>query len=95
MKKDEIIKTLREKEDVEFDPERYEHLVNEVGIHYRRAAALILAEHGYSHTGIARILDVNDSTGKNYLKQLKNEHGENAVLSKPISDDQKVDYLYP
>lgn len=95
MKKNEVIETLRNKGDIDFNSERYEYLVEEVGIHFRRAAALILAEHGYSHTGIAEILDVNDSTGKKYLKQLKNEHGENAVLSKPVSEENKVEHLYP
>lgn len=83
MKKDGVIEVLRENEHVDFDRKRFDHLVDTVGVFYRRAGALILTEHGYSHSGIAKQLDVTDSTAKGYLDDLEDELGEWVTQCKP------------
>lgn len=93
MKKDEVLEVLRNNESIDFDPDRFNHLVDEVGVFYRRAGALVLTEHGYSHTGIAKQLEVTDSTAKGYLDDLDDELGELVTQSKP--KPKKYPELYP
>lgn len=93
MKKDGVIEVLRQNESIDFDRERFDHLVDEVGVFYRRAGALILTEHGYSHSGIAKQLDVTNSTAKGYLDDLDEELGELVTQSKP--KPKKYPELYP
>lgn len=93
MKKNEVIKVLRQNDSIDFDRKRFDHLVDEVGVFFRRAGALILTEQGYSHSGIATQLEVNDSTAKGYLDELDEELGELVTQSKP--KPKKYPELYP
>lgn len=93
MKKEEVIEILREDESVDFDRERFDHLVDTLDVYHRRAGALILTEHGYSHSGIAQQLGVADTTAKNYLEDLEEKLGELVTQSKP--KHSKNPELYP
>lgn len=80
-----VVADLRDEESIKFDSGRYGYLINQKGLNWRTAAALILAEAGYSHSGIANFLDVADSTAKGYLSELSDDFGEDCIESHPKS----------
>lgn len=83
MAKENVLKSLRDDDTIPFDKERYDHLTDEVGLYWRRAAALILSECGYSHSGIGNKLDVTSSTASGYLDDLEEQFGPEAIDSHP------------
>lgn len=93
MGKDEVIKRMRNHDDVEFNRTRFDYLVDDEGMYWRRAAALFLTEQGYSHSGMAKMLDVTDSTAKGYLEDIEEEYGELATQAKP--KPEKNERLWP
>lgn len=53
---------------------RAEYVRNEIGVRQRLALAYALRELGFSHSGLAKRLDVTEGTTKKYVQQLdKNE----------------------
>jgi hypothetical protein len=91
--KQAILSDLQNSDDLYFDSERYRYLVNQCDIYWRRAAALIVSENGYSHSGIASLLDVTSSTAKGYLDDLTDAYGLSVIESHPKSDPN--DALWP
>lgn len=65
--------------------ERIDFLTTEYGFNTNTAKALILAELGYSHSGIASKLDVTSGTAKKYLRRLEEQIGEGVTESLPKS----------
>jgi hypothetical protein len=63
--------------------ERVEWLTEQYDLSRKNAQALILAELGFSHSGIASSLDVANSTARKYLKNLEDEIGEYVTQSLP------------
>lgn len=66
--------------------ERIDFLTANYDLSENNAKALILAELGFSHSGIASKLGVTDSTARKYLRQLESEIGEyvTQTLPKPV-----------
>lgn len=65
--------------------ERVAFLVTAYSLSENNAKALLLAEFGYSSSGIAQVLDVSESTAKGYLKTLEECIGEGVTESLPKS----------
>lgn len=63
--------------------ERIDFLTEKYSLSEKNAQALILAELGFSHSGIASKLDVTDSTARKYLRTLESEIGEYVTQSLP------------
>lgn len=68
---------------VEFEKSRLVHIAEFDGLREVHGKALILAEKGYSHSGIAKQLDVGSSTARNYLDELQEVFGDDVILSEP------------
>lgn len=68
---------------MEYDRSRLVHIASFDGLREIHGKALYLAEEGYSHSGIAKQLDVTDSTARKYLDELQEVFGENVIESKP------------
>jgi predicted transcriptional regulator len=66
--------------------ERIAWLTENYDLSKKNAEALILAELGFSHSGIASKLGVTDSTARKYLRKLESEIGEyvTQTLPKPV-----------
>lgn len=62
---------------------RIEWLTENYDLTERNAEALILAELGFSHSGIASKLGVTQGTARKYLKNLENEIGEYVTQTFP------------
>lgn len=86
------IQQLRDTE-IEFSKERFDYLVETQGHRPCIAAALVLSEHGFSHSGIANRLDVTGQTAKGYLDDIQTEYGPQALDTHPQYDP--VDSLWP
>ena len=65
--------------------ERIDFLTSEYDLTTNAAKALILSEMGYSSSGVAGLLGVNESTAKKYFSQLESEIGEYVTESVPKS----------
>jgi len=70
-------------EEVSTCRERIDFLTENYDLSERNAKALILAELGFSHSGIASKLGVTKSTARKYLRQLEDEIGEYVTQSLP------------
>ena len=73
--------------------ERVEWLTDNYNLSERNAKALLLAELGYSHSGIANALDVTESTAKKYLRKLEKEIGEGVTAT--VSDSKPRYATFP
>ena len=87
--KQSILNDLQNSDSIHFDAVRYRFLTNQRDIYWRRAAALILSENGYSHSGIAGLLDVTKSTASGYLDDLEDTFGKDAIEAHPQSEPQE------
>ena len=65
--------------------ERVEWLTTTYDLSENNAKALLLAEIGYSHSGIAKRLDVTESTAKKYLDTLEEKIGKHVTETLPKS----------
>jgi len=65
--------------------DRIDWLTENYDLSRRNAEALILAELGYSHSGIANKIGVTQSTAKKYLSKLESEIGEHVTETLPKS----------
>ena len=65
--------------------ERVEWLAKTYDLSENNAKALILAELGYSHSGIASTLGVTSGTAKKYLRRLESRIGEGVTEALPKS----------
>ena len=65
--------------------ERVEWLTITYNLSENNAKALILAELGYSHSGIAKCLNVTENTAKKYLATLEKEIGKRVTETMPKS----------
>ena len=65
--------------------DRIDYLTTHYDLSTRNAKALIVAEMGYSHSAIARVLDVTEGTAKKYLRRLEDRIGEGVTESLPKS----------
>jgi hypothetical protein len=70
-------------EEVSTNKERVEFLTEHYDLSTNNAKALLLAEMGFSHSGIAKHLDVTRSTAKGYLRNLENEIGPEVTQTVP------------
>jgi hypothetical protein len=89
----DLVSRLREEDRVKFDINRFEHLSETVDIYWRRAGAIVLAENGYSSSGMSQLLDVTESTCSGYLDDITEEFGDGAIETHPQSEP--VDELWP
>jgi len=72
-------------EEVSTKDERVEYLTETYDLSRKNALALYLAEMGYSHSGIAKALDVTTGTARSYLRRLEDRIGERVTESVPKS----------
>lgn len=77
---------------MEYDYDRVAYIGTIDGLRKKHGKALELAEAGYSHSGIAKKLDVTASTARGYLDDLQDMFGENVIESKPKSEDYPETY---
>lgn len=72
-------------EEISTTQERIDFLTETYDLSTRNAKALILAELGFSHSGIASELGVTSGTAKKYLRRLEDRIGEGVTESLPKS----------
>lgn len=72
-------------EEVSTKEERVEYLKETYNLTRKNAHALYLAEMGYSHKGIAQVLDVTVGTARSYLNRLETRIGEGVTETLPKS----------
>jgi hypothetical protein len=89
MDKEETLEHLREADDVHISRERFDYLTEEIDLYWRRALALTLAENGFSHSGVAKKLDVTDSTAKGYFDDLEEQFSQEALHTHPKQNPNK------
>lgn len=77
---------------MEYDRSRLVHIADFDGLREVHGKALYLAEAGFSHSGIAKELDVGDTTAKGYLEDLQEVFGDDVILSKP---KEKAEETWP
>lgn len=68
---------------MDYDKSRVAHIASFDGLREVHGKALILAQEGYSHSGVAKELDVGDSTAKSYLSDLQEMFGDDVIMCKP------------
>lgn len=71
--------------DVTNSTERIDWLQETYDLSRKNAAALLVAECGYSASGIASALDVTEQTARNYLETLESRIGKGVTESVPKS----------
>ena len=71
--------------EVSTNAERIDFLTENYDLSRKNAAALLLAEMGYSHSGIATRLGVTAGTAKKYLATLDSEIGKRVTETVPKS----------
>lgn len=71
---------------MDYDRDRIAYIGTLDGLRKIHGKALILAEAGYSHSGIANKLDVNETTARKYLDDLQDKFGKNVIECKPKSE---------
>ena len=71
--------------DVTDTSERIDWLKDTYDLTRKNAAALVVAECGYSASGIAAALDVTEQTARRYLETLEERIGEGVTESVPKS----------
>lgn len=72
-------------EEVSTNEERINFLTENYDLSRKNALALLLAEMGFSHSGIATKLSVKAGTAKKYLATLESEIGEGVTETVPKS----------
>lgn len=65
--------------------ERVEFVSDEYNVSTNCAKALLLTEMGITHSGIASLLSVNNSTAQGYLNELENKIGKGVTETVPKS----------
>jgi len=70
-------------EEVSTNQERVKFLTEHYDLSTNNAKALLLAEMGFSHSGIAKHLGVTSSTAKGYLRNLESEIGPEVTQTVP------------
>ena len=79
--------------DLSTPKERVEWLTDNYDLSERNAWALLLAELGYSSSGIAKALNVTEGTAKKYLRKLENQIGEG--VTHPVTSNKPRYPVFP
>lgn len=92
MGNEDLAQILQNEGRVKFDRERFHYLRDLLEDSWghkaasRRAAALVLSEQGFSSSGISNLIDINEDTCSDYLDDICDKFGENAVETHPQSE---------